>query len=47
MAPQLLRGTKYTSKSDLWSIGLIYYEMLHGRTPWLATTELQLLRAIS
>lgn len=25
MSPQLLKGTKYTSKSDLWSIGLIYY----------------------
>lgn len=36
MSPQLLKGIKYTSKSDLWSIGLIYYEMLHGRTPWPA-----------
>jgi len=25
MSPQLLKGTKYTSKSDIWSIGLIYY----------------------
>lgn len=25
MSPQLLKGTKYTAKSDLWSIGLIYY----------------------
>lgn len=37
MSPQLLKKTKYTNKSDLWSIGLIYYEMLHGRTPWPAT----------
>jgi serine/threonine-protein kinase ULK/ATG1 len=46
MSPQLLNGTKYTSKSDLWSIGLIYYEMLHGQTPWSANNEIQLLRAI-
>ena len=36
MSPQILQKEKYTAKSDLWSIGLIYYEMLHGRTPWPA-----------
>ena len=36
MSPQILKKAKYTNKSDLWSIGLIYYEMLHGRTPWPA-----------
>lgn len=25
MSPQILKRCKYTSKSDLWSIGLIYY----------------------
>ena len=25
MSPQLLKKVKYTNKSDLWSIGLIYY----------------------
>jgi len=46
MSPQLLKGIRYTSKSDLWSIGLIYYEMLHGCTPWPANNEVQLLNAI-
>ena len=46
MSPQLLKKAKYTNKSDLWSIGLIYYEMLHGRTPWPASNELQLLNGI-
>jgi serine/threonine-protein kinase ULK/ATG1 len=36
MSPQILKRTKYTAKSDLWSIGLMYYEMLNGRTPWPA-----------
>ncbi len=40
MSPQILKRAKYTTKSDLWSIGLIYYEMLHGRTPWPANNEL-------
>ena len=46
MSPQLLQKQKYTNKSDLWSVGLIFYEMLHGKTPWLANNELQLIKAI-
>ena len=32
MAPQLLENVPYTSKSDLWSIGMMFYEMLFGKT---------------
>lgn len=46
MSPQLLQKQKYTNKSDLWSVGLIFYEMLHGKTPWMASNELQLISAI-
>lgn len=34
MAPEILRREKYTSKTELWSIGIIMYEMLHGFTPY-------------
>ena len=34
MSPQLLEKKKYTSKSDIWSIGIIYFEMLFGKVPW-------------
>lgn len=46
MSPQLLQKQKYTNKSDIWSVGLIFYEMIHGKTPWMATNELQLINAI-
>lgn len=46
MSPQILLQTKYTPKSDLWSIGLIYYQLLHGHTPWSANTEVQLIQNI-
>ena len=25
MAPQLLKSDKYSSKCDIWSVGIIYY----------------------
>ena len=46
MSPQILKKGKYTVKSDLWSVGLIYYEMLHGRTPWPAQNEIELINGI-
>jgi len=24
----------YTNKTDIWSIGTIFYEMLHGKSPF-------------
>ncbi|EAR99474.2 kinase domain protein (macronuclear) [Tetrahymena thermophila SB210] len=35
MSPQLLQQKPYSSKSDIWSIGLLYYEILFGKLPWL------------
>jgi serine/threonine-protein kinase ULK/ATG1 len=36
MAPELLssNGNSYTSKADLWSIGVCFYQMLFGKTPF-------------
>lgn len=35
MAPEKLLNQKYNSKVDLWSIGVIMYECLFGRAPFL------------
>ena len=39
MAPQILKKTSYTTKCDIWSAGIIFYELLVGKLPWYATSE--------
>lgn len=34
MAPELLQGSYYCTKADIWSLGVVLYEMLHGRCPY-------------
>ena len=34
MAPQLLFNQKYNQKCDIWSLGLMLYEMIFGFNPW-------------
>lgn len=34
MAPQLLYQKEYTSQCDIWSLGLVLYEMIFGYSPW-------------
>ena len=46
MSPQILMKSKYTNKSDVWSIGLIYYEMMHASLPWNSITEDMLINNI-
>jgi serine/threonine-protein kinase ULK/ATG1 len=46
MAPQVLKREKYTSKCDIWALGVIFYEviilftqMLFGCLPWTGKSE--------
>lgn len=46
MAPQILARKTYGTKCDIWSIGVIFYEMLTGETPWKGFDEKDLLKNI-
>jgi len=40
MSPELLTQTRYTNKSDLWSIGLVLYEIAYGNHPFAGATDI-------
>ena len=47
MAPQILKKTSYTTKCDIWSTGIIFYELFVGRPPWEAANEQELIYNIT
>lgn len=34
MAPEILKREKYNEKCDIWSIGVILYQMIYGKPPF-------------
>jgi serine/threonine protein kinase len=36
MAPEVLEGSDYNHKSDLWSIGIVFYQLIIGKPPFFA-----------
>jgi len=42
MAPEVLNGLNYNEKADLWSIGVILFELLTGNPPFQAKSMKEL-----
>ena len=46
MPPQILAKDKFSSKCDVWSLGVTIYEILFGRPPFTAKSPPELLENI-
>ena len=42
MSPEVLNSNFYSRKSDIWSLGIVFYEILQGRPPWEPRNEKEL-----
>jgi eukaryotic-like serine/threonine-protein kinase len=47
MSPEQALGTNLDARTDLWSLGILYYEALSGHTPFQKGSSLAILRAIA
>ncbi|KAK5778389.1 hypothetical protein RI543_004051 [Arxiozyma heterogenica] len=46
MAPEILNYEKYNAKADLWSLGIVLFEMGSGHPPFKASNHLELYKKI-
>lgn len=42
MAPEIFNKSSYNSKCDVWSLGILFYELLYGKTPWMGKSSYDL-----
>lgn len=46
MSPQVLFKQTYTSKCDIWSLGIVLYQLFYGKVPWHALDIVELANKI-
>ena len=46
MAPEVLRGEIYTIKADIWSLGVVLYEMAYGFCPYQESSIARLINLL-
>ena len=46
MAPEVVKELDYTAKVDVWSVGVLAFEMVHGKSPFHAATPQEIIQKI-
>ena len=46
MAPEIMKGKAYNNQVDVWSLGVVFFEMLTGFTPFIGKDKMDLLYQI-
>ena len=46
MAPEVLEEKPYGMEADLWSIGVVYYQMIYGKYPYMGMNDYDILKKI-
>ena len=46
MAPEILKLTEYTNKADIWSLGVIIYEIIFKKHPYPSKNKIELIKHI-
>lgn len=44
MAPEVMGRKPYGLKADIWSIGIIFFQMIYGQYPYDSSTAAQMYR---
>ena len=46
MSPEVLQEQHYSSKADIWSLGVVLYEMLYGFCPFESSSIAKLIKVL-
>ena len=46
MAPEIYETENYDEKVDVWSLGILIYELLHGKSPFVGKTAFRIFKNI-